>query len=289
VRTGIGRVALVGVAAAVGIVTGVACSDTELTRSSGRDPSGGQLDVGGLPRAAPDAPVVTGDQGPPTAAPALDTTTSSAPEGSGDATPMGSVPAAGTGSTPGVPGIDDVDPLCESWSQLIGTRQVLTLAANFGDLDPVAFARLEVIAAPLVRRATVEFADALGQVSDPAVVAERARVLDELVGPLDRRAATAVEALVASGGSDDSEVWLTQVWLDGLRAFGADDVVPALADLGLDLGPVVDAAVDEFVGDAPAWTDDPSLDTSALTIPATSSLLDGRCSDLSSIGVGDAV
>jgi len=188
-----------------------------------------------------------------------------------------------------VPGLDDPEPLCEAWSQLVGTRQVLTLAANFGDLTATELARLEVIAAPLVQRATLEFAGALLDVDDPAVVSERDTVLDDLVGPLDRRAARAVAALASVGAGRDEGILFAQVWLDGLGRFASDDVVPTLADLGPEFGPMVDAAVAVFVDDAPAWIDDITLDVSAVDAPATRALLADRCPDLSALGVGDAV
>ena len=189
----------------------------------------------------------------------------------------------------GVPGIDDGDPICESWSQLLGTRQVLTLAANFGDLDADELARLEVIAAPLVRRATVEFGEALagGRRADARRRARgrarRSRRTARPSGRIGRR------ALVDVGGERRREHPARPGVARRLRAFGPDDVVPTLADLGPELGPLVDDAVDVFTDDAPPWTDDPTLDTSAVEAPATLGYLGDRCPDLSSIGVGDAV
>ena len=221
------------------------------------------------------------------AAPTTGATGATGATGSSVASAGSTVPASG------VPGVDDAEPLCEAWSQLLGTRQVLTLAANFAQPTRVEFARLEVIAAPLVQRATLAFAGALldaGAGDDGTVLAaEFDLVLTDLVGPLDRRASAAVVALTDAGAGRDVGILLAQVWLDGLRVFGPDDVEPALADLGPELGPLVDEAAEAFADSVAPWTDDPALDTSTVDTPATLALLDERCPDLSAIGVGDAV
>lgn len=268
-----------GVVAAVLVVA--SCSDTDFSSSS---PDAGEVDVGRLPRvtSATTAVAPAGDDSSvpnETAAPSE----TAAPNDSSGST----VPASG------VPGVDDAEPLCEAWSQLLGTRQVLTLAANFAGPTATELARLEVIAAPLVQRATLAFAGALldaGAVDEgSALAAEFDTVLADLVGPLDRRAAVAVAALADAGAGRDEGILLAQVWLDGLRAFGSDDVEPPLADLGPDLGGLVDEAAAAFADSAPRWTDDPTLDTSTVDTPATLALLGERCPDLSAIGVGDAV
>lgn len=272
--------AAVAVVVAGGLLAATtSCSDTDISSSS---PDGGEVDVGRLPR-------VTSATTPTTPA----TETTSAAEPSATSAPSDT---ADTSSAPasGVPGVDDTEPLCEAWSQLLGTRQVLTLAANFAEPTDAELARLEVIAAPLVQRATLEFAGALldeAAADDESgdLAAERDTVLTDLVGPLDRRAAAAVAALADAGAGRDEGILLAQVWLDGLRAFGADDVEPALADLGPDLGAIVDEAAAAFADDVPRWTDDPTLDTSTVDTPATLALLGERCPDLSAIGVGDAV
>jgi hypothetical protein len=170
---------------------------------------------------------------------------------------------------------------------------VLTLAASFAEPTATELARLEVIAAPLVQRATLAFAGALldaGAADEgSALAAEFDTVITDLVGPLDRRAAAAVGALTDAGAGRDVGILFAQVWLDGLRAFGPDDVEPVLADLGPELGPLVDRAAVAFADAVQPWTDDPALDTSRVDTPATLALLGERCPDLSVIGVGDAV
>jgi hypothetical protein len=77
------------------------------------------------------------------------------------------------------------------------------------------------------------------------------------------------------------------VWLDGLRA-RPDDVQPSLADLGPEIGPLVEQAASVFADDAPRWNEDPDLDVADVSIPATTRWIGDRCPDLSVIGVGDA-
>jgi len=47
----------------------------------------------------------------------------------------------------GVPGIDSADPFCRAWSEFAGSFQALAFA-SIADTDPVAAARLEVVASP---------------------------------------------------------------------------------------------------------------------------------------------
>jgi hypothetical protein len=263
-----------------GVVVGVtSCSDTDLSSSS---PDAGEVDVGRLPRVTSATTAVLpagGDSSAPS---------ETAPSETGPSETAGSTVLAS-----GVPGVDDAEPLCEAWSQLLGTRQVLTLAASFAEPTATELARLEVIAAPLVQRATLAFAGALldaGAADEgSALAAEFDTVITDLVGPLDRRAAAAVGALTDAGAGRDVGILFAQVWLDGLRAFGPDDVEPVLADLGPELGPLVDRAAVAFADAVQPWTDDPALDTSRVDTPATLALLGERCPDLSVIGVGDAV
>ncbi len=268
---------------AVVALLGAGCGDSELSSS----PSGGEVDVGRLPRSTPatrvPSDVDAGDttDGAGTTEAATGATVSTDDPGAASVPPQ--VAAAG------VPGVDDSDPVCRSWSQIIGTRQVLTLAANFGSVSAADLGRLEVIAAPLVQRATLEFAAALIDVDDGAVAAERDVVLDDVLGPLGRRASRAVAALAAVGAGRDEQILFAQVWLDGLGRFGANDVVPSLADLGPELGPMVDEATARFLDDVPAWTEDATLDTSAVEASAARAWLADRCPDPSAFGVGDAV
>ena len=263
------------------------CSDGDVSSSS---PDAGEVDVGRLPRVTS----ATTPNGPPTTS-APGGSDGSDPSGPSDTPDPADAPDSSESTVPasGVPGVDDAEPLCEAWSQLLGTRQVLTLAANFAEPTATELARLEVIAAPLVQRATLAFAGALldaGAADEgSALAAEFDTVLTDLVGPLDRRAAAAVDALTDAGAGRDVGILFAQVWLDGLRAFGPDDVEPVLADLGPELGPLVDGAAVVFADAVRPWTDDPALDTSRVDAPATFALLGERCPDLSAIGVGDAV
>ena len=191
----------------------------------------------------------------------------------------------------GVPGIDDSGALCESWSRLAGTRQVLTLAANFGELGADGVARLEVIAAPLVTAAADQLDAALTEVGTEvaAVADERDLVMGDLLGRMLRRAEAAQAALDELDPPDGTAALLAQVWLDGLRKLGPDDVQPSLADLGPEIGPLVEQAASVFADDAPRWNEDPDLDVADVSIPATTALVTDRCPDLTIIGIGDAI
>ncbi len=259
-----------------------ACSDGGV---SSRSPDGGQVDVGPLPR--PD------EAGVLATAPAPTDGTATSPPGSSvssvSSVPIDTTPP--TVPTSGVPGVDDAGALCESWSRLNGTRQVLTLAANFGELGDDGIARLELIAAPLVLAAVDGLDAALGEVGTEvtAIADERDAVIDELFGRMVRRADAAVAALGDLGPPDGTAELLAQVWLDGLRSLEPDAVQPVLADLGPELGPLVEQAASVFADDAPRWNEDPDLDVADVSIPATTTWIGDRCPDLSVIGVGDAV
>lgn len=261
----------------------VACSDGDV---SSRSPDGGSVDVGPLPRpddTDPGATTPSGAAADTTAEPGTTEVTATT-EVTTDTTPP-TVPVSG------VPGVDDSGALCESWSRLAGTRQVLTLAANFGELGAAGIARLEVIAAPLVAAAAEQLDAALTEVGleVAAVADEHDLVMDDLLGRVVRRAEGAQAALDELDPPDGTAELLAQVWLDGLRKLGPDDVQPPLADLGPEIGPLVEQAAAVFADDAPRWNEDPDLDVADVSIPATTALLASRCPDLTIIGVGDAV
>lgn len=261
----------------------VACSDDEF---SSRSPDGGSVDVGPLPRPDDTEPAATTPSG---------ATTDTAPEpGTTEATPTTDDTSDTTPPTvpvSGVPGIDDSGALCESWSRLAGTRQLLTLAANFGELGADDLAGLEIVAASLVTAAAEQLDAALTEVgADVAAVAdEHDLVMDDLLGRMLRRAEAAQAALDELDPPDGTTDLLAQVWLDGLRKLGPDDVQPSLADLGPEIGPLVEQAASVFADDAPRWNEDPDLDVADVSVPATTALVADRCPDLTIVGIGDAV
>ena len=188
-----------------------------------------------------------------------------------------------TGS--GVPGIDDDEVLCSAWARYVGSTQTLSVAANFGQLPPFELARLEVLAAPVVRAAV----DDLERTLPASLDAERAAFVDGVVGPLRRRAASAEAFLIDSGVDRAQLMAIAETWLAALRDRDPDEPVPSVAPLDPTVEALVDEAALRFEAAVTAFGADPSLDTTAVATPGTDTLLADRCPDLTSLGVGDDI
>lgn len=270
-RAGIALVVAVGA---------VACGDTEFSTSA---PDGGEVTLGDLPR--PGAGVVT----------STDPVTTD-PAGTVDRPVVDATTVPTTSDTPTVTTTASVegavvlgDGLCAAWSQLSTSMSVLDVAATSGDLSDRQLARLEVIASPLLRRALDDVAIGLDDAAASArsaadadaLARERDLVLVERFGRVDARVAAALAALDELVTSDGAIALLAQVWLDGLVSLDPDRSVPQLADLGPELGPIVDAAASAFAADAPRWDTDaalaPAIDPTAVPTPTIDALLARDC------------
>jgi len=182
----------------------------------------------------------------------------------------------------GVPGIDSENAFCRGWGEFAGSFQALALVASF-ETDPVAAARLEVIAAAAVISAAQDLADALPDEVD----FERDEFVDGVIGPFARRATRALDELGVAGLSSTEFDQLGDVWLAALTDAGVDDpeivvVVP------VDLASRVDVATAGFVAEVPRIVDDPSLITAA-SAPTTFNYLAENCPDQGILGGNDAI
>jgi len=184
-----------------------------------------------------------------------------------------------------VPGLDAADPFCSAWAVYSGTLQAIGVGGAFGGLTNAEVARLELLASPAL-------SDAVGGIGNrwPSdLVSERTPVLADLIGPYNRRAAKAMDALRAAGVSDDELAQLRVVWLDALRTRSGEDPVITVAPLGGELEAKVQAAALAFDGSVTPFADDPSLQVGSVTTPLTDAYLAEHCPDLASSGVGDTI
>lgn len=223
----------------------------------------------------------------PTGGGAVDSTadTTGFDDGS-SAEPSTTLPATLPAPEPtGVPGIDDEDPFCAAWARYTGSVQSVAIAAAFGGLDDVELASLEVVAAATLVAAVGEIESTWpGELG-----VERHVVVDDLLGPFERRAATAIALLREAGATDVHLNVLDDGWVEALRE--RDPTTPVIEAPGFDaaLETLVGDAVDAFVVAVTPFPQDPSLTTIVADTPATDAYLGAQCPALADQGVGDAV
>jgi hypothetical protein len=185
----------------------------------------------------------------------------------------------------GVPGLDAVDPLCAGWATYAGTVQLLAVGAAFGEQTEGELAAAEMYAAPAV----VAALDGVAGAWPAALESERTVVLDEVLGPMRRRAQKAVDALRAAGLSDEDLGTLAAAWTTVLTTRDPDDPRVTRPTAGVDLDARVDLAASAFLAAVPSLDDDPSLLVATVEYPATQAHLASACPDLAASGVGDAI
>jgi len=181
-----------------------------------------------------------------------------------------------------VPGIDSADPFCRAWSEFAGSFQALAFAST-ADSDPVAAARLEVIASAAVSSAAQTMADEF----PGSVTSEREVFLDDVIGPFVRRAGRASDELRAAGLAAGDIEQLGDAWLRALVEAGVDDpeIVVAVPE---GLTDAVDAATEVFAANVPVISADPSLMTQ-VEAPATLGYLADNCPDQGILAGNDAI
>lgn len=185
----------------------------------------------------------------------------------------------------GAPGIDDADAFCAAWARYSATPQLLIIAANFGPLDPVALARLEVFAAPSVVEAVAQM-----RATFPADLAvERDAYLGRVVAPVLGRAERATAALVEAGAGDADRRALVEAWLEALRVRDPAEPVPAVAPVDPRLESIVVAAAVAFEATVTPLIDDPSMIPADVSTPLVDAYLRATCPDLSALGIGDDI
>jgi hypothetical protein len=235
----------------------------------------------------PPSTSLTDYSGPPpsTASVQAPTTTSPAPS-SGAPVPVGGTDRPQAGPEPtGVPGLAAADPFCAAWAAYAGSVQVLAVAAAFGDQTEDQLTANEEYAAPAVVAAVQQIGDHW-----PAeIAAEETTVLDEVLGPTQRREQKAVAALTAAGMSAAEVQAMADAWRQVLATRDPQDPqVHGPAD-NATLDPRIVAAAASFGAAVPAFGDDPSLLVAGVDYPLTRAYLGSNCPDLAASGIGDAI
>jgi hypothetical protein len=179
----------------------------------------------------------------------------------------------------GVPGGASDTPMCRDYAAVVGSQSVLTIAGAFGDLDPTALARLELIAAPAV----VDAASALAGEWPAELAAEQSTVQQSVVGPIVDRAVRALAA-VDDAGLDRAS--LVSAWQTVLAGYD-----PSQPEVTVAMPPQVDAslttAAESYAATETRYDLDPSVLRTAPT-PLTTAYLFDRCPELSHLIAGDA-
>lgn len=181
----------------------------------------------------------------------------------------------------GVPGIDSTNPFCRGWSEFAGSFQTLAFASMAGP-DPVAAARLEVVASGAVSSAAQMLADEFPDV----IASERDVFLESVIGPFARRAGRAGDDLRDAGlGLSDIER-LGDAWLAALVDIADDPAI--VVTVARDLEEAVGEATAVFSANVPPIAADPSLVTQA-EAPATLGYLADNCPDQGILFGNDAI
>jgi len=227
---------------------------------------------------ASEEPTVTVESAPSSTAIAVaedsstDVTSGALPSGE----PIATIP------TEGVPGLDSDDAFCRAWSEFGGTFQALASASNLAS-DPITAVEAEVAASVVLIRAVETMRE-----NYPDEVADEAELfLDDLLGPLTRRAEKAQQELLDAGLSPDQITVLGELWLTTLAASGLGD--PDISvDVPAELAAGFDEAVATFGGNLPLIAVDPSLVTN-IEAPATQQYIAINCPDQGTLGGNDFV
>ena len=182
-------------------------------------------------------------------------------------------------------GLDDADPFCSDWAVYSGTLQAVGVAGAFGDVGSADIAGLEVVAAASVTDAI----DGIGSRWPSELTAERAVVLDDLLGAFGRRAEKALAALRNAGASDADIEQLRSAWDAALRSRDPEQPVIDVPSQSAALATIVASAATAFDAAATPFADDPSLQVDTVQAPLTDHYRAAHCPDLASSGAGDAV
>lgn len=260
--------------AVVLVVAAVGCSDDNgAAPESDIEASTSSAGAATSTTEAPDAVTTTSETAPSSVAPTVAST---------EPPPTAPMETVATVPEQGVPGIDSANPFCRGWSEFAGSFQTLAFASLAG-ADPVAAARLEVVASAAVTSAAQMLADTFPD----SVAAEREVFLDGVIGPFARRAGRLLDELVAAGLSVGEIEQLGDLWLTALIDAGVDgaEIVVVVPD---ELTDAVDAAAQVVAADVPPISADPSLVTQA-EAPATFGYLTDNCPDQGILAGNDAV
>lgn len=265
------------------VVSVAACSDD--------DGSGAARDAGSTAPGvtATTVPVTEPDVGADTDPDRRDDLERETADGTDATEPVSTAPASGPsddGPDPlpdvGVPGLDDEEVLCRSWSRIAGSFQAVAVAWAFGEDERSPY-RLETAAAHVVVTARDEMVAAWPD----DLADERDAVTDGYLGPFVRRAERALAALDAAGVGVAELDALDEAWITALSQRAPDEPVLDVV-LAEDLDELVAAAADEFAVDVPPVPQDPSLVTE-VAIPRTEAFVAERCPDRGTLAGSDPV
>jgi hypothetical protein len=180
----------------------------------------------------------------------------------------------------GVPGGASDNPMCRDYATVVGSQSVLTIAGAFGDLDPAALARLELIAAPAV----VDAASALASEWPAELAAEQSTVQQSVIAPiLDR----AVRALAAVDDAGLDRASLVSAWQSVLAGYDPSRPDVSVADVPPQVDAALTTAAEAYAATETRYDLDPSVLRTAPT-PLTTAYLFDRCPELSHLIAGDA-
>ncbi|MEO5723732.1 MAG: hypothetical protein ABIQ39_12515 [Ilumatobacteraceae bacterium] len=195
------------------------------------------------------------------------------------------VPTSGAAPSPtGVPGIAVGDQFCAAWARYSGTVQVIAVAVHFAKLSSIQSAVLELESAPTIVDAVAE----IDRTWPAALADEHRKAVDQYLGPYQRRAAKALEALHGAGLSAAEVDAVSAAWSKVL-ATRDPDVPMVTVDIPLAVEAKLDGGATAFDAAVTPFGADPSLDVDLNVLPGTKRYLSTRCPDLASIGVGDDV
>jgi hypothetical protein len=161
----------------------------------------------------------------------------------------------------------------------------LGIAASFGGLSSTDQAELELES---VSSLVADIGE-IGASWPTELSAERAAVLDQRIGPYERRAQRGVDALRAIGLSDDELAGVSAAWRSALAV--RDPSVPVIDVAGLsdDVRAKLAAAATSYDAQVTPFGQDPSLVVDSVDAPATDAYLAAHCPDLAASGVGDSL
>ena len=185
-------------------------------------------------------------------------------------------------ATTGLPGLADVDPVCQEWAKFLGSVQILRIAQAFGGVDDHGLHRAEVIAASTIRRS-------IGAIEDnPSGTdsSERAQFA-VFAAPYLARTDHAAEALTAAGVTAAQGEQIEQVWTEVLERWNPDDPAVQIPRLAPEIDLVVDNAATETGAKYPTFAADPTIATTQMNMPQTVARLHQQCPALSDVGLGD--
>lgn len=215
----------------------------------------------------------TASEAPPTAVTPAPSTT---------AAPTSAAPATAAPTEPtGVPGATSPSDLCRDYSRVVGTRQVLTIAGTFDQLDAEQLARLELISAPVV----ITAADAVLAEWPSELESERDLVSTEVLAPIRQRAEAANTAAVAAGIAA-ADHFIT-AWTDVLATYQPDSPAVSVPPLDEELEGALQAAATGYAATAVPYHLDVTLFGTA-DIPLTTDYLFRNCPELTYLISGDA-